>query len=173
MNRLLLVPLFALPVFAAAQVTPFEIGIGYGQSDRFDKDSGGRGRLIGPELSISQSVFSLPATGSIRVGASAFFGGGLEHGSDTDGDVYRLFVHYKSPTLGAAGVYIVVGGHWATAKGRGGSFDKATRAGADSGVGMNLGAGGTPLPKTALEVISYRSKRDQLQGWVVSLKLRL
>ncbi len=173
MKRLFLIALAVLPVLAAAQVTPFEFGIGYGQSNKFDRDSGGRGRLEGPELSISQSVFTLPAAGDIRLGASVLFGGGLSHGSDTDGNVFRLYGHYKSPNLGPSGIYVLVGGHWAHAKGRGGSFDSVNRMGTDFGVGMGLGPGGLPIPKTSIEVVRHQSRRSQLEGWSVTLKLRL
>jgi hypothetical protein len=173
MKRIFALAALAVPGIAASQVTPFEFGIGYGQSSRFDRDSGGRGRLEGPVVSISQSVFSLPVAGSVRVGASALFGGGLSQGSDTDGNVYRLFVHYKSPSLGPSGIYVLIGGHWATAKGRGGSFGEVDRAGADFGLGMGLGPGGLPVPKTSLELVAHQNKKAQLEGYTLSLKLRL
>jgi len=173
MKRIALLALFAVPAVSSAQITPFEIGVGYGQSGRFTRDSGGRGRMVGPEVSVSQNVVSLPVAGNIRIGASAFFGGGLEHGSDTDGTVYRVFAHYKSPNLGPSGIYILVGGHYAIGKGRGGSFDEEKRAGADFGVGMGLGPGGLPLPKTSIELIAHQNTKAQLEGWSLMLKLRL
>lgn len=157
---------------ASAQLTPFEVGIGYGQSGSFTRDSGGRGKLEGPVISISQSFLSLPMAGEARVGISALLGGQLGSGNDTDGNVYRVFGRYRTPSMGK-GVYGIVGAHYAFAKGRGGSFDEVSRIGGDIGLGMPLGPSTPVLPRASIEVLSHQSARSQLRGWSVNLALRL
>jgi hypothetical protein len=156
------------PSLVFGQLTPFEVGVGYGQSGTFTKDSGGRGKLEGPVISISQSLLSLPAAGEVRVGASALLG----TSGGADGNVYRVFARYRTPSLGM-GLYGTAGVHWAYADGRSGSFDKVSRIGGDIGVGIPLGPTVPVLPKATLEVLSHQSARSQLRGWSATLTIRL
>jgi len=164
---------FCLALPAAAQITPFEIGVGWGQSASFTKDSGGRGRLDGIELTLAQSLMKLPFIGEARIGASALLGGQLTSGGDADGNVYRLFAQYHTPSFGPQGFYGIVGSHYARAEGRGGSFDHVEAMGFDIGVGMALGAPAPLLPKTAIEVVNHQNSRSQLRGWSVTFLIRL
>ncbi|HRK23264.1 MAG TPA: hypothetical protein PLX06_15700 [Fimbriimonadaceae bacterium] len=172
MKLLVIVLLGSLAAVSLAQVTPFEIGVGYGQSGRFDRDSGGRGELKGPELTISQSYVKLPFVGEARIGASMLFGGQLESGDDTDGTVLRVFARYKSPSFGS-GLYAIGGVYWGQAKGRAGSFGEMNRSGVDLGLGMPLGNPTAGLAKTSLELIHHQSARAQFRGWSLGLMVRL
>ena len=152
--RLLLSGLtLAVPFAASAQLTPFEVSVGWGQSGSFTRDSGGRGKLEGPVFSVSQSFVNLPFVGEARIGLSAFLGGQLSHGSDTDGNVYRVFGRYKTPTV-AKDLYGIIGANYSWGKGRG-------------------GPSAAPLPRASLEFISHQSARAQLRGWSLNLSLRL
>lgn len=157
---------------ASAQVTPFEIGVGYGQSGTFDKDSGGRGKLEGPELSISQAYLKLPFVGEAKVGASMLFGGQLKHGSDADGSVFRLFARYNTPAVGN-GIYGIGGFWWGRAKGRGGSFGTLNRSGIDLGVGLPLNNPVGKVVKSSLELVNHQSARAQFRGWTLMAVFRL
>lgn len=161
----------ALP--AAAQITPFEIGVGYGQSASFTRDSGGRGKLEGLELTISQSLLRLPFIGDARVGISVLLGGQLIGSGDTEGNVYRLFAQYHTPAFGPGGFYGIFGTHYARAEGRGGSFDRAEAMGIEIGLGIPLGAPAPLLPKLALEVVNHQNSRSQLRGWSIGFVIRL
>jgi len=171
--RLLLSSLvLALPFAASAQLTPFEVSVGWGQSGSFTRDSGVRGKLEGPVFSVSQSFADLPFVGEVRIGLSAFLGGQLSHGSDTDGNVYRVFGRYKTPTI-AKNLYGIVGANYSWGKGRGGSFGEVSRIGGDIGVGMPIGPSAAALPRASLEFLSHQSARSQLRGWSLNLSLRL
>lgn len=162
----------SLGAVGMAQLTPFEIGVGYGQTGRFDLDSGGRGRLEGPVLSLSQSFLKLPFVGEARIGASMLFGGQLESGGDTDGTLLRVFGRYNTPSVGT-GFYGLIGVYWARAEGRGGSFGETNRSGVDLGVGMPLGNPTGGIAKTTLELVNHQSGSSQFRGWSLMLLVRL
>lgn len=173
MKRILVLAAVCFSLPAAAQVTPFEIGVGYGQSASFTRDSGGTGRLEGVELTASQSLLRLPFIGDARVGISVLLGGQIIGSGDTEGNVYRLFAQYHTPSFGPQGFYGIVGTHYARAEGRGGSFDRAEAMGIDLGIGMPLGVPAPLLPKAAIEVVNHQNPRSQLRGWSVTFLIRL
>jgi hypothetical protein len=166
---LLGVVLFVTP--AAAQLTPFEIQVGYGMSDSFRMNSGDRGRIEGLEVGVSQAFLKLPFVGELRIGISALLGGQL--GGDDDGNVYRLFARYKTPSAGPNGMYGVVGVNFSRAEARRDAFDDFDRAGVDLGVGLPLGSPLPLLPNAALELIHHQSSKAQLRGWTLSVVVRI
>jgi hypothetical protein len=166
---------FACSLAAASfgQLTPFEFGAGYAQSGPFDKDTGGRGKLKGLELSISQSVVSFPILGEARIGASVLLGGVGNSGDDTDGTVFRLFARYKTIQVGSNSLYGLAGIFWARADGRGGSFDAFDGTGVDVGGGLPLGSILPGLPGGALELIFHQASDPQLRGWSLVFVVRM
>lgn len=172
MKRILVLAAVCLSLPAAAQITPFEIGVGWGQSGSFTKDTGGRGRLEGVELTLSQSLLKLPFVGEARLGVSALLSGQLGIGDDL-GNVYRLFAQYHTPSFGPQGFYGIVGMHFAHAEGANGAFDNVNASGIDLGLGIPLGAPAPLLPKTAIEVVNHQNSKSQLRGWSVTFLIRL
>lgn len=161
----------AIAAFASAQLTPFEFGAAYAQSGSFTKSVGGKGRIEGIELSISQSFLKLPFVGEARLGVSALLGGGL-NGGDSDGNVYRIFARYKTPSAGPTGFYGLIGINVARAEGRAGSFTHVNGSGIDLGVGTPLGAMFPGMPSASLEFINHQSSDPQLRGWSLGLTMR-
>jgi len=87
------------------------IGIrgGYYFGNKFDGlTPGSRLHLDGLELGADLTVFKLSAV-EIRLSPTVVFGGATQHGSDTDGDLYRVILGAKfnaptTPYYGAVGV---------------------------------------------------------------------
>lgn len=162
----------ALPAaFAAAQVSPFNINVNYAWSNSFNLNGGGTGRLSGIEVGVSQSVVKLPFLGEARVGATALFGN-LFRGNGVDGSLYRIFAWYKTPMAGPSGVYGLGGFHYATASGRGGTFDTVSGFGVDFGIGIPLSAGVPGVPSPAIEVMYHQGSRAQLRGFSIGVNVR-
>lgn len=170
-----LLSLAALSTLGAAQVLPAEFGIGYASSARFARDSGGYGRLTGPELTIQQKLLNVPLLGEASIGVSAFLGGVLQNGGDTDGNVFRVFARGKSPGAGPNGMYFIGGPYMAFGSGRGGSFGEVNGVGLDVGLGfpLALNLGLPSMPSTSVEIINHQGSRAELRGWSVGIMIRM
>ncbi len=166
MKRFLLPYALSISAGALAQLTPFEIGAGYAQSGSFDKDTGGRGRIEGLSLSLSQSVLRLPLAGEVRLGASGILNG-------SDGSLVRVFGRYRSPSGGPNGGYGILGVWWARAEGKDGAFDTKDGTGVDVGIGLPLGGVLPGLPSVSLELISHQGNVAQPRGWSAVASFRL
>lgn len=158
-----------------SQTIPFEFGVGYAQSASFEKTSGGRGTLSGPEFTLSQQLLNVPFLGEARIGASAFMGGALASGGDADGTIYRIFARGKTKSVGDRSFYAIGGAYLAFGSGRGGSFGEVNGLGLDFGFGMPLGIGTNlpGLPQSSLEFIMHQGSRAQTRGWSLGVNFRL
>jgi hypothetical protein len=155
----------AFATSACAQVTSFEFGAGYARSDSFSRDSGGTGRLEGIELSVSKSFLKVPLLGDVRLGVSWLNGG-------DDGNMYRIFARYRTPSSGPNSVYGVTGLHYGHAKGKSGSFGKEAGFGSVLGLGFPLGSVIPGTPGLTLEALYLMGPEPQLRGWSVSALVR-
>jgi hypothetical protein len=166
MKAIALLATLALAGAALCQLTPFELGAGYGQTNSYTRSTGGQAKIAGMEFSVSQAILRLPFVGEARIGLSGLF-------DNDEGNVFRLFGHYRSPSAGPNGLYGVIGVFYARAESKGNSFNDFNGSGLEYGAGLPLGSFFPGLPSVAIEWVNHQSSRAQLRGWSLELKIRL
>jgi len=152
----------AIGLCSAESVAGIGIRAGYYFGNSFEGlVPGSHRRIEGYEFGADLPLARLPLA-EIRLSPTVVFGGATQHGSDTDGTIYRFVLGAKigapaTPFYGAVGV------GFAAAQNRGGrQFD------ADSGAVAQLTLGYEPtakLPGLSLYYeVSYTYGSDQLSG---------
>lgn len=169
MKRLLVPILIGISAASIAQVTPFNINVGYGWSNTFDLKTGGSGRLQGIELGASQSIVKLPVLGEARVGGSLLLAGTMG-GGGVKGTGYRVYAWYKTPYAGPKGVYGLGGLSYSGANGS--DFDSVSGIGFDFGLGIPLSSSLPGVPSPSLELMYHQGSHAQTRGFSVSVSVK-
>lgn len=169
-----LVPLILTAVGAAgasaAPITPFSFYGGYFRGNSFSNHAGNSVHFSGFELGAQQSLVSLPLIGQVDLGASVVFGGSLKDSGSVNGNIYRIYANYKTPSAGPSSIYGIggFGYYWAS----GSSFDTQNGFGTELGVGIPIKG---PLPKfpgvpgAAIEARYRFGSKAATRGFAVGL----
>ena len=156
---------------SAAPITPFGFYAGDVRGNSFSDRAGTRVHLSGFELGLQQSLVSLPLLGAVDIGASVVFGGSLKDNGSVNGNLYRLYAQYKSPS-GLGPIYALggFGYYWA----RGSSFNNQTGFGTEIGLGYPLKLGGNipGLPGAAIEARYRWGQRSATTGWSIGASVQ-
>jgi hypothetical protein len=127
---------------SAAPITPFSVYAGYYGGSSFHDKNGNSIHLSGGELGIQQSLVSLPLFGQVDLGASAVFGGTFHGSSSANGNLYRIYAQYKTPSgPGPGSPYGIAAFSFYSANGS--NFSGQSGLGTEFGVGIPLKA---PIP---------------------------
>lgn len=137
--------------FSAASITPFSVYGGYFRSNSFLDDSGHSVHLSGFELGLQQSLVSLPLLGTVDLGASILLGNSLHDSGSVNGNLFRIYAQYKTPTAGPASIYGI--GALAFYSATGSGFSTKSGLGTEIGIGIPLK---TPVPGVPSPTIEAR-----------------
>lgn len=170
-----IIPILALAAVAgvaSAQlpgVSGIRVKVGYGWSGRITDHNNNSRHLTGPELGFELPLTKLPLV-QIGLTGDVLLGGQLSHGSDLDGNVYRLMLSGRASIPGSqVGVFGGIGWGWAQA--RGGQFDNFNGEVAQLGVAIPLGIN-APLISPSLELAGTWSSKTGLGGFSASVAVR-
>lgn len=141
------------------------IHVGYTTSGNFDDGKGHSVHLEGPDIGIDLPFQSFPLI-TLHVTPSVLLGGRLRHGSDTDGEVYRLMVTAEHGVL--EGFRFRAGVGYATTQPRVHEFRGDSDVLAMIGAGIPISGIGKTLHAT-LDVNLYTSHSGQHRGIFVGL----
>ncbi len=175
MNRIALVPLCALAFgYAGAQIpgaTPnvlkVRVEAGYGFSGDFTDFRGNNTHLEGPFIGAELPIYSMFDT-DVAVGFQWFGGGRLFHGSDSDGDVYRLLGTVRH-VFGKSGLYGKFGAGFSHCEPRAVEFHGDSGSVAMFAVGTPLTGGFLRQLSPNLELSYFASGSGQLRGLFIGL----
>ncbi len=159
---------FAICTSAWCQV-PNPLGtrlhVGYTTSGNFQDRGHHSVHLEGPEIGIDLPFQTLPFV-TLHITPSVFFGGRLRHGSDTDGEVYRLMITAEHGI--AEGIRARVGVGVASTQPRAHEFDGDTGAYVLVGFGLPIGGMGKTF-HASLDVNLLTASSGQHRGWFVGV----
>ena len=178
MRKLLVLALVTGSAYAAAQKSLPQFEVSYYQSDSITLNGGGSGRLQGLNLGVSQSLVNLPLFGEARVGFTYLLQGGIGGNSSAEGNLWRLYAAYTTPSAGPSGFYGLGGIFYANATARNNSFDSVSGLGFHVGVGIPLSPGGggggmgVPVPKAAIEFKYFYGSKAALRGFSIGAIVR-
>ena len=155
----------------AAPITPFGFYVGYFRGNSFSDRLSNSVHLSGFELGVQQSLVSLPLLGAVDIGASVCFGGSLKDSGSVNGNLYRIYAQYKSPS-GVGPIYAVGGFGYYLA--RGSSFNNQSGFGTEIGIGypLKLGGGIPGLPGAAIEARYRLGQRAATKGWAIGVTVQ-
>ena len=146
------------------------VRVAYGFSPKF-RTNDGRDSLQGPEIGIAIPVGRFPG-GDLLLEPSFFGGGRLFHGSDNDGDVYRLTL-FAHRTFGR-GIGVRAGaGFGLGARGRSNNFDGTSDLIFDLGVEIPFRLELLKSVQPYVDVHNVFSGEKQLEGFFVGVGVRL
>lgn len=150
--------------------TGFGVKIGYYTGQSFDGMGGQRIRLQGPEIGFDIPLQKLGQTTALRFSASMMMGGALAHGSDSDGNIYRMLLAAEIRQPGS-------NAYWIAGAGFGFAHDRGiTRIRNKSGfvaqVGYGMDMAGTFRGGRPYAELSVYSGSTTFQGLGVNLGLR-
>lgn len=172
MRKILVLALVTGSAYAAAQKSMPQIEVSYYQSNSIDLKAGGSGTMKGVMLGVSQSLVQLPFVGDARLGFNYL----LNSGSSAEGNLWRLYAVYNTPSAGPNGIYGLTGFFYGNATARNNSFDSVSGFGFTIGVGIplgNVGGIGVPgVPKTAIEAKYNYGSKAALRGFQVGVLIR-
>ena len=149
------------PVAAPSEKLGVSVRVSYGFSGDIRVTTGGNKRLEGPEIAFGFPVVSVGRL-DLALEPSVFFGGRLRHGSDIDGDVYRILFTAKHP-IGGQGLYLRAGGGFAQVSSRSGDYDGKSGAVGELGFGFPI-SGILQSYKPNLEFRLISANAGQLRG---------
>lgn len=143
-----------------AQDTRFTIT--YLSTDKFPLKDGTTGRLTGPEIGLNIKFQSFGTT-NLYFQPSAFLGGKLAHGSDTDGTIYRFMVRAQQP-IPLTGFYGFFAAGYAHSQARNGEFNDVEALETQIGGGYALGGSLLGHFSPNLELSFFQASKGQLRG---------